>query len=189
MTYGRINDDVDHIAWKSYHKLKDLVDATHEIINVNPNCKIMKIEGTKINSGNKNKPSLKISIADIGNSFCNMSIVVSSNQGFEILKLMTREVDAANRFSLTDGVIQGEFEIWDDDYEKRLYFCVDFTLKEAIMFAKQKNPVIGFSLVELPNMLVGGQKIFNVDDLRKVIGLKQIGDAKIKKPSHRWKTG
>ena len=47
--------------------------------------------------------------------------------------------------------------------------------------------MIGFSLVKLPNVLVGGQKVFAIDDLRKVIVLKQIGDAKI--PSHRWKIG
>ena len=184
---GRIRSN--HKAWRPYHKLTDLVDATHKIVPVNPNCKIMKIDGTKIDSGNKNKPSLKISIADIGNSMCSVSIEISQDQGFDILKLMTKEVDAANRFSITDGVIQGEFEIWDGDYEQRHYFCVDFTLKEAIMFAKQKIPVIGFSLVNLPNVLVGGQEVFNIADLRKVISLKQVGDAKIKKPSHRWKVG
>ncbi len=185
MIPGKI--DKDHKSWKPYHQPKDLIDATHKIFTVNANCKIMKIDGIKIE--NKNKPSLKISIANIGNSFCNMSIEVSSDQGFEILKLMTKEVDAANRFSLTDGMIQGEFEIWDGDYEKRLYFCAEFTLDEAIKFANQENPMIGFSVVNVPNVLVGGQKIFNMDDLRKVISLKQTGDAKITKPSHRWKTG
>lgn len=189
MTHGRIHDDKDHKDWKPYHKLKDLVDATHKIVSVNTNCRIMKIDGIKIDDGNKIKPSLKISVADIGNKFCNMSIEISDDQGFEILKLMTKEVDAANRFSLTDGMIQGEFEIWDGDYEKRLYFCVEFTLEEAIKFVNQENPMIGFSMVKLPNVLVGGQKIFNIDDLRKVINLKQTGDAKITKPSHRWKTG
>ena len=179
--------DREHKSWKPYHKNKDLIDATHKIVTVNANCKIMKIDEIKINDGIKSSP--KISIGDIGNSMCNMSIEVSEVQGFEILKLMTKEVDAANRFSLIDGMIQGEFEIWDDDYEKRLYFCVEFTLKEAIKFANQENPMIGFSLVKPPNVLVGGQKVFNIDDLRKVISLKQIGDAKIRKPSHRWKVG
>ena len=152
--------DADHEPWKMYHGKKDMLDTTHSMISV-----------------------------DGPFGLYNMAIELPNEQIFPVMKLMDKEVDAADRFSLTDGLIQGEFEIWDGDYEKRLYFCVEFTLEEAIMFAKQENPMIGFSVVNVPNVLVGGQKIFNMDDLRKVINLKQTGDAKITKPSHRWKTG
>lgn len=170
--------DTNYEPWKAYNKPKDLIDTTHKLVRITTNCKIMKIAGIN---------PLKMAIADI--EFHNMSIEVSEVQGFEILKLMTKEVDATNRFLLIDGIIQGEFEIWDGDYEKRLYFSVDFTLLDAIKFAKQQEPVIGFSLARLPNVLVGGQTVFHIDDLWKIIKLKQIGDAKIIKPSHRWKVG
>ena len=171
--------DADHEPWKPYHRPKDLIDATHKLVRVATNCKVMKIDTTQ--------SYLAMFTADV--EFHSMAIEISVDQGFEILKLMEKEADAANRFSLTDGIIQGEFEIWDGDFEKRLYFCVEFTLMDAIKFAKQQEPVIGFSLIRTPNILVGTQNVFDIDNLRKIIQLKQIGDAKITKPSQRWKTG
>ncbi len=172
-----INDKIDKsIKWEISHQNKDLLDTTHKLVEIDKTFKMIKINL-------QNKLSISTGIGDL----FELAIEVSGKQGFQLLQLMTKEVDAANRFSLSNGVIQGEFEIWDDDFEKRLYFCVDFTLKQAIKFAEQKNPAICYSLASTSKILVGGQKIFSIDDLQKIIKIKQISDAKITKPSHCWK--
>ena len=75
MTDKRKINREDHKSWKPYHEAKDLIDATHKLVRVNANCKIMKIDGLKIDSGgNKKKSLLKIYVADKGNSLCNMYI-------------------------------------------------------------------------------------------------------------------
>lgn len=156
-----INDkiDTDHEPWKTYHEKKDLLDATHSLVEVD-------------------------GVADL----YNMAIEVPNEQLVLIMKLMQKEVDASNRFSLTDGLIQGEFEIWDGDYEKHLYFCVDFTLKQAIKFSKQKNPTIGFVPIGRSQITIGGQKIFRIDDIKEFIKIKMMVDARPNRPV-KWKVG
>ena len=152
-------------------------DTTHRLVEIDSTFKMLKIDL-------QNKLSLSTEIGDL---FV-LAIEVSDKQGFQLLHLMVKEVDAANRFSLSNGVIQGEFEIWDGDFEKRLYFCVDFTLNQAIKFASQKNPTICFSLANGPDILVGEQNIFSIDNLWEIIKIKQITDTHHNKPSHSWKS-
>lgn len=151
--------DTDHKAWKMYHEKKDKLDTTHSMISV-----------------------------DGPFGLYNMAIELPNEQIVPVMKLMDKEVDASNRFSLTDGLIQGEFEIWDGDYEKRLYFCVDFTLKDAVKFARQSAPTIGYVPVGNPQMVVGAQKVFTLVDIKEFIRLKMAMDTNPKRP-HTWKVG
>jgi len=138
--------DPDHEPWKPYYEAKDMVHATHSIVEVDGPFDIF-----------------------------NMAIEIPLEQITPIIKIMKKEpFDCANRFSLTGGLIQGEFEIWDGNYEKHLYFCVDFTLKQAIKFSNQANPVIGFVPVKMPKMIIGMQQIFNIEDIKKFIKIKTI---------------
>ncbi len=151
--------DADHEPWKMYHGKKDMLDTTHSMISV-----------------------------DGPFGLYNMAIELPNEQIVPVMKLMDKEVDAADRFSLTDGLIQGEFEIWDDDYKKKLYFCVDFPLKDAVKFAKQSAPTIGYVPIGNPQMVVGAQKVFTVVDLKKFIKLKIVMDANPERPQ-TWKVG
>ena len=151
--------DSDHEPWKMYHGKKDMLDTTHSMISV-----------------------------DGPFGLYNMAIELPNEQIVPVMKLMDKEVDAADRFSLTDGLIQGEFEIWDEDYGKKLYFCVDFPLKDAVKFAKQSAPTMGYVPVGNPQMVIGAQKVFTVIDLKKFIKLKIAMDENPKRPQ-TWKVG
>jgi len=174
---NKINRDHD-TSWLKSNKKQDIPDSTHKLVSVNNTFRMLKIHQGGI------------AVAEIKDLLgIDLAVEVTSEQGFKILKFMTKEVDAANRFALVDGIIQGEFEIWDDNFEKRLYFCVDFTLEQAIKFAKNDEPFIGFSLATIPNMLVGGQVVFRINDLRNIIKVKLSEDAKNTPPVHSWKRG
>ena len=151
--------DTEHKPWKMYHGEKDKIHTTHSIISV-----------------------------DGPFGLYNMAIELPNEQIVPVMKLMDKEVDASNRFSLTDGLIQGEFEIWDGDYEKRLYFCVDFILKDAVKFSQQSAPTIGYVPVGNPQMTIGAQKVFTVVDLKEFIKLKMAMDTNPKRPK-TWKVG
>lgn len=156
-----IADKIDshHEPWIPYHGKNDKLDSTHSLVEVN---------------------------GPVG--LYNMAIEIPNEQVVPIMKLMDKEVDASNRFSLTDGLIQGEFEIWDGDFEKRLYFCVDFTLDQAIKFSKQISPTMGFVPVGVPQFTVGAQKVFRIDDIQKFIKIKHIGDVSPNRPK-TWNVG
>jgi len=144
--------DPDHESWKPYYEAKDMLHATHSLVEVNGPFDIY-----------------------------NMAMQIPPEEITPIIKLMKKEsFDCANRFSLTGGIIQGEFEIWDGNYKKHLYFCVDFTLKQAIKFSEQVNPVIGFVPVEMPQMMIGMQQIFNIENIKKFIKIKTMFDSRKK---------
>ena len=104
----------------------------------------------------------------------NMAIEVPPKQMIPVMKIMKKEsFDCADRFSLTGGKIQGEFEIWDGDYEKHLYFCVDFTLQQAIKFVNQTDHAIGFVLVEMPQAMIGAQQVFTAETMKKFIDMSK----------------
>lgn len=145
--------------WKLYYEKKDVLDSTHSLVEV-----------------------------DGPDALYNMAIEIPNEQVGPVMNLMYKEIDARNRFSLTDGQIQGEFEIWDGDYEKHLYFCVDFKLNQAIKFSKQAFPTLGYIPVGKPCITIGAQKIFTIEDLKELIRIKQRVDARIDKPTI-WKVG
>jgi len=152
--------DDDHKPWKFYYGKQDKLDATH-------------------------------SLAEIDGPFdmYNMAIEIPLDQMIPIMKLMKKEsFDCADRFSVTGGIIQGEFEIWDGDYKKHLYFCVDFTLQQAIKFLKQTNPAIGFIPVGIPQMMIGAQQIFTIETIREILKIKMTLDADLNRPE-TWKVG
>ena len=99
-----------------------------------------------------------------------IAIEVPPEQINSVMNIMKKEpFDCADRFSLTGGKIHGEFEMWDGDYKKHLYFCVDFTLQQAIKFANQTNHVIGFVPVESPYTMIGAQQVFTTETMKKFI--------------------
>ncbi len=104
----------------------------------------------------------------------NMAIEIPPEQMVSVMKIMKKEpFDCADRFSLTGGKIQGEFEMWDGDYKNHLYFCVNFTLRQAIKFANQTNHVIGFVPVEISQMMIGAQQVFTTETIKKFIKMKR----------------
>lgn len=146
-----IKDKIDrnYEVGKEYHQAKDMLHATHSLVEVDGPFDIY-----------------------------NMAIEIPPEQLTPIIKIMKNEpFDCANRFSLTGGKIQGEFEIWDGDYEKHLYFCVNFTLQQAIKLSKQKNSVIGFVPVEMSRIMIGAQQIFNIEIIQEFIKIKMRIDA------------
>jgi len=144
--------DPDHESWKPYYEAKDMLHATHSLVDVDGPFDIY-----------------------------NMAIEIPLEQLIPIIKIMKNEpFDCANRFSLTGEIIQGEFEIWDGNYEKHLYFCVNFTLKQAIKFSEQANPVIGFVLIKMPQIIIGMQQIFNIENIKEFIKIKTMIDSRKK---------
>ncbi len=104
----------------------------------------------------------------------NMAIEVPPEQMRPVMQIMKKEpFDCADRFSLTGGKIQGEFEMWDGDYKKHLYFCVDFTLQQAIKFVNQHNHVIGFVPVQMPQVMIGAQQVFTTATIKEFIKMSR----------------
>ncbi len=149
----------EHEPWVAYHDEKDKLTTTHSVID-----------------------------SDGPYGLYNLAIELPNEELIPMMKLMKKEVDAQNRFSLTDGVIQAEFEMWDEDYSKRMYFCVDLTVKQAIKLTKQYPLAIGFIPVGKESVVIGAQKIFTINDLKDFIKIKMAMDAKPNKP-HTWKVG
>ena len=103
----------------------------------------------------------------------NMAIEVPPEQMRPVMQIMKKEpFDCADRFSLTGGKIQGEFEMWDGDYKKHLYFCVNFTLQQAIKFTNQHNYVIGFVPVQMPQVMIGAQQVFTTATIKEFIKIQ-----------------
>lgn len=149
----------NHKPWVAYHDEKDKLISTHSMID-----------------------------SDGPFGLYNLAIELPSEQLLPMMELMKKEVDAQNRFSLTDGVIQGEFEMWDGDYSKRMYFCVDFTVNQAIKLTKQDPLAIGYVPIGKPAVVVGAQKIFTIEDLQEFLRIKRMMDASPNRPK-TWKVG
>ncbi len=152
--------DTSYKPWKMYHGKKDMLDATHSIVDMK-----------------KSFPLYPLAIE-----------MPEDEKLFQMEIWMEKEIDTATRFSLSDGNIQIEIEVWDGDFEKRLYFACDLTLRQCIRMIKSKNFFMGFCPVGLPQLTVAAVKMFQRDDLISMIKTKQMIDAHIKRPK-RWKVG
>jgi len=133
-----------------YHDPKDLVDSTHSLVESDGPCGL----------------------------YC-LAVELPTDQAVKIGLLMNKEADASDRISLTDGKFQLELELWDGDFSKRLYFCVDLTLKQTIMLTKMKNPAMGYVPIGAPNITVGAQKIFSQKDIKKLLAVKMHLDSRV----------
>ena len=106
----------------------------------------------------------------------------------QMMRWMDKEIDTQTRFSLTDGKIQVEIEVWDEDIEKKLYFAGNLTFKQCINLLKTKSFNMGFVPVGDPNATVAGVKMFNKEDLVRIVKIKQMTDAHVNRPK-TWKVG
>jgi len=152
--------DTSYEPWKTYHKKKDLLEATHSVIDADGPFDLYRI-----------------------------AIELPSDEKLiQMGKWMNKEVDTATRFSLTDGKIQVEIEVWDEDFEKRLYFACDLTFKQCSRILNGKNFNMGFCPVGGPNITIAAVKMFKREDLADMIKLKQMTDAHPNRPE-TWKVG
>jgi hypothetical protein len=150
----------EYVPWKTYYGKEDLLTATHSVIEVDGPMEL----------------------------YC-MAIEVPFDKNFyKLVKWMKKEIDTATRFSLTDGTIQIEIELWDGDESDKLYFCGDLTLKEAIKLCKHKHFAMGFVPVGTPEIIAGGTILYEKETLVEIIRLKQKIDARSDRPT-KWKVG
>ena len=152
--------DTSYKPWTPYHGIKDMLEPTHSIVDA---------EGP------------------VG-LYCIAFELPTDEKLFQMGQWMRKEVDTATRFSLTDGKIQVEVEVWDGDFEKRLYFAGDLTFKQCIKMIKNKKFNIGFVPIGAPNVMVAGVKMFKREDLVQMIKIKQMTDAHVKRPK-TWIVG
>ncbi len=152
--------DTIHEAYKFYHDKKDRLITTHSLVDT-PNSLFGLHE---------------------------LAIEIPTEKIKPIVNLMMKEVNAADRISMTDGKFQLECEIWDDDYSKRLYHCVDISIKQLIKLIKMKKPAMGYVEIGNPSQTVGAQKIFSQDDFKSVLRVKMQIDAQPNIPK-TWKRG
>jgi len=143
-----------------YHEKKDILEPTHSIVDA---------DGP----------------ADL---YCVAIEVPQDEKMVKLMKWMNKEIDAATRFSLTDGKIQVELEVWDEDFDDKLYFASDLTLKQCHKIIKNKSFNMGFVPVGHPNITIAGVKMFNKEDLVRIVKIKQMTDAHVNRPKI-WKVG
>ena len=152
--------DTSYEPWIPYHGKKDILEPTHSLVDVDGPFDLYRV-----------------------------AIELPSDEKlFQMAQWMQKEVDTATRFSLTDGIIQIEIEVWDGDFEKRFYFAGDLSLKQCIKMLKCKNFCMGFCPVGRPKITVAAVKLFRRGDLVEMIKIKQITDAHTNRPN-TWKVG
>ena len=152
--------DTSYKPWTTYREKKDMLDPTHSIVDANGPDEL----------------------------YCMAIELPIDEKLVQMGKWMRKEIDTKTRFSLTDGKIQVEIEVWDDDFEKRLYFAGDLTFKQCIKLLKTKNFNMGFCPVGAPNVTVAAVKMFKREDLVNMVKLKQMTDAHHNR-SKTWKVG
>jgi len=152
--------DYDYEPWKMYHDEKDILEPTHSLVDA---------DGP----------------ADL---YCVAIEVPQDEKMIKLMKWMTKEIDTATRFSLTDGKIQVEIEVWDEDFDDKLYFASNLTLKQCHKIIKNEKFNMGFVLIGHPNAMVAGVKMFNKKDLVRLVKIKQSIDARVNRPP-RWIVG
>jgi len=143
-----------------YHEKKDMLDPTHSIIDADGPDDL----------------------------YCVAIEMPRDEKMIKLMRWMNKEVDAATRFSLTDGMIQVEIEVWDEDFDDRLYFASDLTFKQCHKIIKNKHFNMGFVPVGMPNGMVAGIKMFRKEELIKIVKIKQMTDAHVNRPK-TWKIG
>lgn len=152
--------DTSYEAWKPYHEKSDILEPTHSVVSTRGPFNLYRV-AFELPSDEKLR---------------------------QMMMWMDKEVDTATRFSLTDGRIQVEIEVWDGDFEKRLYFAGDLSLKQCIQMIMSKNFTMGFCPVGMPNVTVAGVQMYRKEDLVEMIRIKQITDVHPKRPN-TWKVG
>lgn len=156
--FDKINKDYE--PWRPYHDKKDMLDATHSIVDATGPFDL----------------------------YCVAFELPNDKKLIQMAKWMGKEIDTATRFSLTDGKIQVEIEVWDGDFEKRFYFAGDLTFKQCIKLLKTKNFNMGFVPVGSPNVMIAGIKMFNREDLTNMIKIKEMTNTHPNRPKN-WKVG
>ena len=158
-----VNNKIDE-SYKSYvpyYNVGDILDATHSLVDADGPCDL----------------------------FC-LAVELPTDQVLRVALLMNHECDAADRISLTDGKFQLELELWRADFSKKLYFCVDLSLRQTIKLAKMKNPAMGYVPIGNPKITVGAQKIFTQKDIQKLLSVKmQFDSLPPKKRPPKWGIG
>jgi len=152
--------DTKYKPWTLYHNKKDMLHATHSIIDATGSFEL----------------------------YCIAIEIPYDEKVTQLVEWMNKEVDTRTRFSLTDGQIQVEIEVWDGDYEKKLYFAGDLTLNQCIKVLEGKNFNMGFCPVGNPNVTLAGVQMLNRDDLVELLKLKQAIDVHPNRPGY-WKVG
>jgi len=152
-------DDI-HEAYKFYHNPEDKLVTTHSLVDT---------------------PDSLFGLHEL-------AIEIPIEEVKPMADLMVKEVDASDRISLTDGKFQLECEIWDGNYSKRFYHCVDISIKQLIKLIKMKKPSMGYVEIGKSNLTVGAQKIFSQEDFKRVLSVKMQIDSMAKRP-RTWKVG
>ncbi len=150
----------DYEAFKMYHGVDDLLTPTHSLID----CR----------------------------GALDMFIVAfelpKDEVATRLVSYIYKEIDAATRFSIGDGIIQIEVEVWDGDKDDKMYFCGDLTVKQAITILNHKHYAIGFVPVGKPDVLINVIKLFGHEDLARIIATKKEIDQQDNLP-RTWKVG
>jgi hypothetical protein len=152
--------DTSYEAWKPYHEKSDILEPTHSVVSTQGPLGL----------------------------YCVAIELPTDKKLVQLGKWMNKEVDTATRFSLTDGRIQVEIEVWDGDFAKRLYFAGDLSLKQCIQMIKSKHFAMGFCPVGTPNVTVASVQMFRKEDLVEMVRIKKMTDSHPKRPS-TWKVG
>ena len=143
-----------------YHEKKDILEPTHSLVDAT-------------------------GPADL---YCVAIEIPQDEKMIKLMRWMQKEIDTATRFSLTDGKIQVEIEVWDENFDDKLYFASNLTLKQCYKMIKNKNFNMGFVLIGHSNAMVGGVKMFNKVDLVAMVKMKRTVDARTNLPP-KWIVG
>ena len=157
---GKIRDQA---AYKPSHDPNDLLTPTHPIIFAEGAFDMFRVA---------------------------FEIDMSDEDSKRLESYAFREVDAGCRFSITDGQIQIEVEVWDGDQSDKLYYCGDLSVKQAVALLDQKDFCMGFVPVGKPRTTVNAIQLFHPEDLHAMLKIKFQTDALIpsKRPRY-WKVG
>jgi hypothetical protein len=156
--HGEIKKEYE--PWKAYHGKEDVLTPTHSVLGIDGPLELY-----------------------------NVAMEIPTDEKFHTLtKWMQKEVDTATRFSLTDGIIQIEIELWDGDESQKIYFCGDLTLKDSINLSKSRYFSMGFVPVGKPRITIGAVRLYKKEDLIEIIRIKQRIDARAQRPT-KWKVG
>ncbi len=156
--HGEIKKEYE--PWKAYHGKDDILTSTHSVLDIDGPLELYSV-----------------------------AMEIPMDEKFHTLsQWMQKEVNTATRFSLTDGLIQIEIELWDEDKSDKLYFCGDLTLKGAMGLSNSKHFTMGFIPVGKPTITIGAIQLFQKKTLFEIIQIKQRVDAMAQRPT-KWKLG
>lgn len=150
----------EYAPWKTYHCKDDILTPTHSVLDIDGPLELYVVAME----------------------------IPTDEKFYNLTQWMLKEVDTATRFSLTDGLIQIEIELWDEDKSDKLYFCGDLTLRGAINLSRAKHFSMGFVPVGKPSITIGAIQLFQKEALLEIIKIKQRVDAMAERPK-KWKVG